>query len=95
MFMGAEIAGRPNQDDFLTGATAGLAQAGLQVTLTDQDPGSYGGKMQCGTAASPQGIPLGLCVWIDDDTFGVIIGFNDNAAKITTLAPAMRADIEN
>ena len=65
-------------ESFFTGIDAGIAQAGLDVTMTAVDPGSHGGDVRCADFPS-----AGVCAWVADETFGFL-----------SLAPPTGGDLE-
>jgi hypothetical protein len=65
-------------ESFFGGIDAGIAQAGLDVSMTAVDPGSRGGDVRC--AGFPS---AGVCAWVADETFGFL-----------SLAPPTGGDLE-
>jgi hypothetical protein len=78
-------------DRALDSAFAGFGK-GSGLTLTDlaaAGPGRMGGAARCGQAQT-ENIPLGLCVWADHGSVGMVLGFNRSIPETADLLRTIR-----
>jgi hypothetical protein len=79
----------PNEvSDYFTGFESGFAQWLPNATQTQVPAGPLGGEMRCGTSQS-----VGVCAWIDGDTFGAFV-LGPAPEDLATTALEVRASIE-
>lgn len=79
----------------LKGAFQGLASSDLSVSnIGSVDPGSMGGKAECGQAES-SGIPIGVCAWVDHGAVGMVIAFSHTPAETADLMRTIRPQVEH
>ena len=72
---------RGNHNDAFTGAMDGLRESiGHSTTLSAMSAGRFGGDMRCGSTAIVN-VPVGMCMWVDRDTFGVVLQLKGDAAS--------------
>ncbi|MFC8848356.1 MULTISPECIES: hypothetical protein [unclassified Micromonospora] len=74
------------------------AAAGLKTELgvkemTAAEPGPLGGEARCGDGKT-EGMPLGVCVWADRGSVGVIVVFFESAKQAKAELVTMRSQIE-
>ncbi|MFI2667202.1 hypothetical protein [Micromonospora carbonacea] len=74
------------------------AIAGLKTQLTVQEmtatePGPLGGEARCGDGKTA-GMPLGVCVWADRGSLGMIVVFFKSAKQAEAEFVTMRGQIE-
>lgn len=75
--------------EFTDGMTTGIA--GLK--LSPVDPGPLGGKAACGDANEAD-MKLGVCVWVDKGSFGMVTMYWGDAAKLGAEFVDIRAAVE-
>ncbi|MEV4478547.1 hypothetical protein [Micromonospora coxensis] len=77
-------------EDTITGA----AQSDVKIAqMKTVDAGPLGGVAKCGDAKAAN-VPLGVCVWSDRGSLGMIIVYFKSGQEAAAELPAMRAAIE-
>lgn len=77
-------------DSFFAGIDDGIAQAGLDVSMTAVDPGSHGGDVRCADFPS-----AGVCAWVADETFGFLSTAPPTGGDLEQAAQEVRDAIEH
>lgn len=77
-------------ESFFGGIDAGIAQAGLDVSMTAVDPGSWGGDVRCADFPS-----AGVCAWVADETFGFLSIAPPSGGDLEQAAQDVRDAIEH
>ena len=78
----------------LDAAMGGLGTSGVEVTnLKSIEPGPLGGVAKCGDAEA-EGIPLGVCVWADHGSLGVIGLYFKTGAEAEAEFQKIRGEVE-
>ena len=71
-----------------------MTGAGTDLTnVTSIDPGPLGGTAKCGDT-STSGQPIGVCVWADNGSQGMIMMLGKTGADVATEFVAIRGEIE-
>ena len=73
-----------NASAFFEGVEEALRTQLPTATLDDADAGAHGGTMKCLDVTS-QGLKTGACAWVDEETFGMVVGgpLDDDIAEVT------------
>ncbi|MEH0936510.1 hypothetical protein [Micromonospora psammae] len=77
-------------NDFLAGARTSDVEIGAMKTV---DAGPLGGVARCGDAKAAK-VPLGVCVWSDKGSLGMIMIYFKNGADAQAEFATMRGQIE-
>ncbi|MGK5676944.1 hypothetical protein ACSNOB_29425, partial [Micromonospora sp. URMC 106] len=77
-------------EDTIRGARTSDVQLG---DMTSVDPGPLGGEAKCGDAKA-RDVPLGVCVWSDRGSVGMIIIYFKTGTQAHAELAAMRGQIE-
>ncbi|MFC0004017.1 hypothetical protein [Micromonospora siamensis] len=77
----------------MTDAVAGLTRDLSLTGMNRVAPGPLGGKARCGNG-SGNGVRMGVCVWADTGSTGVLIFFFSDAAKAKAQFVKVRGQIE-
>ncbi|MFR9774981.1 hypothetical protein ACL02O_02855 [Micromonospora sp. MS34] len=80
-------------DKELADATNGLAKEMAVSNFKSVEPGPLGGNAKCGDGETA-GVPVGVCVWTDKGSLGMILLYNKPAAELEKQFVAMRGEIE-
>ncbi|MBM7081767.1 hypothetical protein [Micromonospora humidisoli] len=81
----------PEQE--LDDAVKGLGSSLAVTKMSTIDPGPLGGVAKCGDGKA-SGIALGVCVWADHGSVGMIVMYFSSAAKAKSEFVAIRGQIE-
>ncbi|MEV6708639.1 hypothetical protein [Micromonospora wenchangensis] len=81
----------PEQE--LDDAVKGLGSSLAVTKMSTIDPGPLGGVAKCGDGKA-SGIALGVCVWADHGSVGMIVMYFSSAAKAKSEFVAIRGEIE-
>ncbi|TDC61159.1 hypothetical protein E1258_12380 [Micromonospora sp. KC207] len=77
----------------LDDAVAGLKTDLAVQEMTTTEPGPLGGEARCGDGKT-EGMPLGVCVWADRGSVGLIVVFFKSAKEAKAEFVTMRGQIE-
>ncbi|MEW2380626.1 hypothetical protein AB0873_00815 [Micromonospora sp. NPDC047707] len=77
-------------DETITGARQSDIQVG---EMSSVDPGPLGGEAKCGDAQA-KGVPIGVCVWSDKGSLGMIMVYFKTGADVQKELATMRGQIE-
>jgi hypothetical protein len=78
----------------ISGLMMGAGVGGMKLTgLTDVEPGPLGGEAKCGNT-SMESVKMAVCVWTDNDSFGMIAWFFQSANKVKGEFAKLRGQIE-
>jgi hypothetical protein len=92
MVVGASSIGGSAQDRY-DAMTQGIAGDFDLTQLKDVPPGPLGGIAKCGDGKTG-GVPLGVCMWADSGSFGMLVLFNKKAAALEKDFISYRGQIE-
>ncbi|MEU1605953.1 hypothetical protein [Micromonospora matsumotoense] len=81
----------PEQE--LEDAVKGLASSLAVTKMSTIEPGPLGGVAKCGDGKA-SGIALGVCVWADHGSVGMIVMYFSSAAKAKSEFTSLRGQIE-
>jgi hypothetical protein len=87
----ADIAGAPNPDQYFQGAASAFEQTSSGSTLKAADTAGMPGQMRC--ADLPNSV--GMCLWLDSDTLGVVIRGPGASQSSVDVANTLRAAAES
>jgi hypothetical protein len=87
----ADIAGSPNPDEYFKGAASAFEQNNSGISLNEADTAGMPGQMRC--AELPTSV--GICMWLDSDTLGVVIRGPGASQSSADVANTLRAAAEN
>ncbi|MEV4722978.1 hypothetical protein [Micromonospora humida] len=76
-------------DDAVNGISSQLNVTNMAVV----DAGPLGGDAKCGDGKS-EGVPLGVCIWADRGSVGLIVQYYKSAAELKSEFVTMRGQIE-
>ncbi|MGA3525332.1 hypothetical protein [Melissospora conviva] len=95
MVMFAAVSGLVTDQARLLDTNVEDAATNMGLTnVTTVDPGPLGGQAKCGDGDDGDGGKLGICIWTDAGSLGIIIDYYRSGAETGVDLPAMRADIE-
>ncbi|KWV32374.1 hypothetical protein [Micromonospora rifamycinica] len=77
----------------LDDAVAGITTELNVTNMAGVDAGPLGGDARCGDGKS-EGVPLGVCVWADKGSVGLIVQYYKSAADLKSEFVTMRGQIE-
>jgi hypothetical protein len=87
----AEIAGAPNPDEYFKGAASAFEQSNSGITLKEVDTAGMPGQMRCADLPTS----VGICLWLDSDTLGVVIRAPGASQSSTDISNTLRAAAES
>ncbi|PZF87049.1 hypothetical protein [Micromonospora deserti] len=76
-------------DDAVTGLSTELAVTGMAAV----EPGPLGGDARCGDGKT-EDVPLGVCVWADKGSVGMIVMFFKSGAEAKSEFATIRGQVE-
>jgi hypothetical protein len=80
------------QDAFFSGLNSGSASLPTSAQFQPVDAGPKGGQMRC--VQQPGSAGVGLCVWVDDGTMG-IVALNGPGMDLADSARKVRDEVEH
>ena len=63
------------------------------TSMSTVDPGPLGGFAKCGDGES-DGTPVAVCVWVDNDSLGILAFFNNDVESVRSEFIAARSEVE-
>ncbi|MFF5052629.1 hypothetical protein ACFY1S_05505 [Micromonospora sp. NPDC000663] len=76
-------------DEAVTGLSSELAV----TNMAPVEPGPLGGEARCGDGKA-EGVPLGVCVWADRGSVGLVVVYFKTAAQVKAEFTTIRGQIE-
>jgi hypothetical protein len=81
-------------DEALAGVSKGMAASALGgVKLANYPAGKLGGTVRCGVTGKQAPVPMTVCVWVDDHTFGMVVVYHA-LPEAAPLALSLREAVE-
>ncbi|SIN39685.1 hypothetical protein [Micromonospora cremea] len=74
-------------------AVTGLSTELGVATMAAVEPGPLGGEARCGDGKA-DGVPLGVCVWADKGSVGLVVMFFKSGAEATSELATIRGQVE-
>ncbi|MBQ0900928.1 hypothetical protein [Micromonospora sp. U21] len=74
-------------------AVTGLSSELGVATMAPVEPGPLGGEARCGDGTT-DGVPLGVCVWADKGSVGLVVMFFKSGAEATAEFATIRGQVE-